>query len=71
MTKLQREQESVSQQVDMIMKNRLRRFKFLLAKGHTDDALAVADEFYEWMDLDQLQDANAINYFNLDDLTAL
>ena len=42
-----------------------------LAKGHTDDALAIADEFYEWMDLDQLQDANAINYFNLDDLTAL
>tara|TARA_B100000497_G_C7494956_1_gene302628 strand:+ start:421 stop:636 length:216 start_codon:yes stop_codon:yes gene_type:complete len=71
MNKLQHEQESVSQQVDMIMKNRLRRFKFLLATGHTDDALAIADEFYEWMDLDQLQDANAINYFNLDDLTAL
>ena len=36
MTKLQREQESVSQQVDMIMKNRLRRFKFLLSKGHIE-----------------------------------
>ena len=71
MNKLEREQESVSQQVDMIMKNRLRRFKFLLAKGQTDDALAIADEFYEWMDLDQLQDDDAINYFNLDDLSAL
>jgi hypothetical protein len=71
MNKLEREQESVSQQVDMIMKNRLRRFKFLLAKGQTDDALAIADEFYEWMDLDQLQDDDAIHYFNLDDLSAL
>lgn len=64
MTKLQHEQESVSTQVDLVMKNRLRRFKFLLKKDRMEDAMAVADEFYEWMMLGQENDDEEIQYFN-------
>lgn len=71
MNKAQREQESVCQQVDHIMKNRLRRFKFLLKKGKTDDALALADEFFEWMNLEDQTDDDAIHYFNVNELKAL
>jgi hypothetical protein len=57
------EQESICRQVDMVMKNRLRRFKFLLKKDRIDDAMAVADEFYEWMMLAEQDDHEEINYF--------
>lgn len=57
------EQESICRQVDMVMKNRLRRFKFLLKKDRIDDAMAVADEFYEWMMLADQPDSEEINYF--------
>jgi hypothetical protein len=64
MTKLQQEQESVCRQVDLVMKNRLRRFKFLLKKDRMEDAMAVADEFYEWMMLGEQDDSEEIDYFN-------
>jgi hypothetical protein len=64
MTKLQQEQDSVSTQIDLVMKNRLRRFKFLLKKDRMEDAMAVADEFYEWMMLGQENDDEEIQYFN-------
>lgn len=67
----QREQESVCRQIDQIMKNRLRRFKFLMKKGEINDALAIADEFFEWMNLDDQSDDDAIHYFNLNDLNQL
>ena len=54
------EQESICRQVDMVMKNRLRRFKFLLKKDRIDDAMAVADEFYEWMDPEQLHNEETV-----------
>jgi len=58
------EQESVYRQVDLVMKNRLRRFKFLLKKNRMDDAMAVADEYYEWMMLGEQDDNEEIEYFN-------
>ena len=49
MNPLQQEQQSVSKQVDAIMANRNRRFKFLMKKGRPEDAIAVGEEFMEWM----------------------
>jgi hypothetical protein len=68
MTKLQQEQESVSSQVDVIMKNRQRRFKFLMNKDRTLDAIAVGEEFMEWMMLDQEDCTEEILYFRIEDL---
>ena len=68
MTNLQQEQESVSSQVDVIMKNRERRFKFLMNKDRTLDAIAVGEEFMEWMMLDQEDCTEEILYFRIEDL---
>jgi len=68
MNPLQKEQESICRQIDDIMKNRLRRFKFLLKKGRNEDAMAIADEFYEWMFLQDRDDNEEINYFREDEL---
>jgi len=68
MTTLQQEQESVSSQVDVIMKNRQRRFKFLMNKDRTLDAIAVGEEFMEWMMLDQEDCTEEILYFRIEDL---
>jgi len=68
MNPLQLEQESVSSQVDTIMKNRFRRFKFLMKKGRIDDAIAVGSEFHEWMELDQDECEEEILYFRIEDL---
>jgi hypothetical protein len=53
MNPLQQEQQSVSYQVDTIMANRNRRFKWLMKKDRVQDAIAVGEEFMEWMMLDQ------------------
>jgi hypothetical protein len=53
MNPLQQEQQSVSYQVDTIMANRNRRFKWLMKKNRVQDAIAVGEEFMEWMMLDQ------------------
>jgi hypothetical protein len=65
MNPLQKEHESVSEQVDLIMKNRFRRFKHLMSKERVEDAVAIGEEFTEWM-LDVENDE--ILYFRLDDL---
>lgn len=52
-------------QVDKTLKNRERRFKFLMNKGLIDDAIAVAEEFVEWIDPDNVDD---IFYINTDEL---
>ena len=41
------EQNSVSSQIDTILKNRYRRFRYLMRNDRIDDAMAVADEFFE------------------------
>ena len=67
----QQEYESVSRQVDMILSNRERRFLFLTRKDRIDDAIAVADEFYEWLDPEHENDDDLINYFSIDELNEL
>lgn len=68
--KLAKEQASVSKQIDTIMQNRLRRFKFLLKKDRMDDAMALADEFYEWMLLgEEENEQEEISYYNSDELS--
>jgi len=68
MNPLKKEQQSVSSQVDTIMVNRFRRFKFLMAKGRVDDAIAVGGEFHEWMMLDQDESEEEILYYKEDEL---
>lgn len=68
MNPLQQEQQSVSEQVDLILSNRHRRFKWLMKKDRVDDAIAVGEEFMEWMALDQEDCNEEILYFRIDDL---
>ena len=68
MNPLQQEHQSVSRQVDTIMTNRNRRFKWLMKKDRIDDAVAVGEEFMEWMLLDQEDCKEEILYFCIDDL---
>lgn len=67
----QQEYEAVSRQVDMILSNRERRFLFLTRKDRIDDAIAVADEFYEWLDPEHKDDEDLIHYFSVDELNEL
>ena len=69
------EQDSISDQFDTILKNRYRRFKYLQRNNRMEDAIAIADEFIEWIDPDFHEvahpyenDENAIKYFCLDEL---
>ena len=64
-------QERLSRQMDAIMENRLRRFKFLIRKDRMEDAFAIADEFYEWMHPDHADDDDLIVYYNEQELEAL
>lgn len=49
MTPEELEQESISDQVETILKNRFRRFKHLMKHKRVEDAVAVGEEFTEWM----------------------
>tara|TARA_B100000902_G_scaffold398452_1_gene465264 strand:- start:838 stop:1074 length:237 start_codon:yes stop_codon:yes gene_type:complete len=68
MNPLKLEQESISAQVDTIMVNRFRRFKFLMSKGRVNDAIALGGEFHEWMTLDQDESEEEILYYKEDEL---
>ena len=46
--------ERLSEQRDAIYEYVVDRFRYHMAKDDIDSALALADEFYEWMDPDQL-----------------
>ena len=65
------EQTSVSRQIDTIMKNRYRRFRYLMRNDRIDDAMAIADEIYEWIDpefdIDEVTQ-DEIGYFCEDEL---
>lgn len=65
------EQESVCGTVEQILTNRERRFLFLTKKDRIDDAIAVADEFYEWFAPEHEDDEDLITYFRLDELQQL
>ena len=44
--------QKLSDQVETIMKNRERRFMYLIRGERNDDAIAVGDEFMEWLNPD-------------------
>lgn len=46
------EEESVSKQVDEILERAQDRFSQLLAQNRTEDAIALGDEFLEWISQD-------------------
>ena len=62
------ETKSVSKQVDIILKNRLRRFKYLVRSNRLDDALCIADEFFEWIDPKGMTAEDFISYYCADEL---
>ena len=45
----EQEQLSVSNQVDQIIASTYERFHTLMAEDRIDDAIALADELYEWL----------------------
>ena len=55
-------------QVDKTIKNRERRFKHLMNKDRAQDAIAVAEEFLEWIDPENVDD---IFYVNMEELEEL
>jgi|TARA_B100000902_G_scaffold128958_1_gene128159 hypothetical protein len=62
--------ERISAQRDDIYEGVVSQFRNLMANEQIDDALALADEFFEWMDPNQLEDEETI-YFNENELKAL
>ena len=62
--------ERISAQRDDIYEGVVSQFRALMANEQIDDALALADEFFEWMDPNQLEDEETI-YFNENELKAL
>jgi len=57
----------ISQQRDDIYDWCCDRFKELLAEDRSEDALALADEFYEWLDPNQLEHEETL-FTNYDDI---
>ena len=62
--------ERISAQRDEIYDYVVERFRYHMANDNIDDALALADEFYEWMDPDQLEN-EATFFFNEHELQQL
>jgi len=62
--------ERLSEQRDAIYEGVVDQFRVLMAKDMIDEALALADEFYEWMDPNQL-DNEPTFYVNENELQQL
>lgn len=62
-----KEVRRLSKQRDAIYDWACDRFQELIAEDRTDDALAFADEYYEWLDPEQLDNEETL-YFNSDEL---
>ena len=54
--------ERISAQRDDIYEGVVAQFRVLMAKDMIDEALALADEFYEWMDPKQLENEPTVFY---------
>ena len=54
--------ERISAQRDDIYEGVVAQFRVLMAKDMINEALALADEFYEWMDPDQLENEPTVFY---------
>lgn len=61
----EREQESVCEQVDLIMETYFDQFTSLVSKGQNDDAISIGDEVREWMK-EEFKDT--ILYYNTKEL---
>ena len=59
--------ERLSAQRDEIYESVVDRFRVLIAEDRHDDAIALADEFYEWMDPNQLEEEQT-HYYNEEEL---
>ena len=62
--------ERLSYQRDLIYDFCCERFKELMASEDHESALALADEFYEWLDPEQMEQEETL-YFNEDELQQL
>ena len=62
--------ERISSQRDDIYDGVVDQFRALMAQDNIDGALALADEFFEWMDPEQLE-SEATVFFNADELKEL
>ena len=54
--------ERLSEQRDAIYEGVVDQFRVLMAKDMIDEALALADEFFEWMDPEQLENEPTVFY---------
>lgn len=61
----EKEQQSVSEQVDMIMEKSFEQFTALMTQDRNDDAISIGDEIREWM-RDEIKDE--ILYYNQKEL---
>ena len=54
--------ERISAQRDDIYEGVVDQFRVLMANDMMDEALALADEFFEWMDPEQLENEPTVFY---------
>ena len=59
----------ISQRRDDIYDWVTKRFTNLMAEERVEDALCFADEFFEWLDPNQLDEEETL-FFNIDELKA-
>ena len=59
--------DRLAEQRDDIYDWCVERFRYFMANGEIDNALALADEFYEWMDPDNMEKEETA-FYNEDDL---
>ena len=62
--------QRLSYQRDLVYDYCCDRFKELMAEDRHEDALAIADEFFEWLDPEQLEEEETM-YFNEEELLEL
>ena len=62
--------QRLSYQRDLVYDYCCERFKELMASEDHESALALADEFYEWLDPEQLEDEETL-YYNEEELQSL
>ena len=62
--------ERLSEQRDAIYDHVVSQFRVHMANDDIDSAMALADEFYEWMDPDQLEEESTA-FYNEEELLRL
>ena len=62
--------QRLSYQRDLVYDYCCDRFKKLIAEDRHEDALAIADEFFEWLDPNQMEQEETL-YYNEEDLLEL